>query len=200
MKRKKSGIVPQAKAINIAVAGVVFVTGVFLLCFSQLLESRDIFVVAGMSILVGAAKMFGYFSNDMYRLAFQFDFATGLFMSAIGVLVIVFPTSAAVFMPLLLGIYVMLDGMQKIQIALDAKKFGISKWPLILSTSIVLSLVGILAAVSVLKELAEPHVLCGAALLADGCENIWITAYTVRVRATKKNLLDMLEEKEDDNE
>ena len=39
---------------------------------------------------------------------------------------------------------------------------------------------------------------CAVALAADGCENAWVSSYTVRVRATKKNLLDLLEE--DDNE
>ena len=198
MKKKKLGIVPQAKFINVGGAGVVFLTGLDLLIFPGQLNVTARYVVAGMCALVGAAKMLGYFSNDMYRLAFQFDFAMGLFMFVLGVLMFIFQSASENFLPLVIGLYAMIDGMQKAQIALDGKKFGISMWPLILGTALVLTLVGIATAVNILKEFAPAHIMLGVALAADGCENAWVTSYTVRVRATKKNLLDLLEE--DDNE
>jgi uncharacterized membrane protein HdeD (DUF308 family) len=142
--------------------------------------------------------MLGYFSNDMYRLAFQFDFAMGLFMFVIGVLMVIFRSASDNLLPLFIGLYTMIDGMQKAQIAIDAKKFGISMWPLILATAVVLTAVGITTAVNILKEFAAAHIMLGIALVADGCENAWITSYTVRVRATKKNLLDMLEDEDDE--
>ncbi|MBQ1223996.1 MAG: DUF308 domain-containing protein [Clostridia bacterium] len=198
MKKKKIGIVPQAKYINVGVAGIVFLTGLYLLIFPDQLSITARYVVAGMCALVGAAKMLGYFSNDMYRLAFQFDFAMGLFMFVIGVLMVVFRSASDNLLPLFIGLYTMIDGMQKAQIAIDAKKFGISMWPLILATAVVLTAVGITTAVNILKEFAAAHIMLGIALVADGCENAWITSYTVRVRATKKNLLDMLEDEDDE--
>lgn len=198
MRKKKIGIVPQAKYINVGVAGIVFLTGLYLLIFPGQLTITARYVVAGMCALVGAAKMLGYFSNDMYRLAFQFDFAMGLFMFVIGVLMVVFRSASDNLLPLFIGLYTMIDGMQKTQIAIDAKKFGISMWPLILATAIVLTAVGITTAVNILKEFAAAHIMLGIALVADGCENVWITSYTVRVRATKKNLLDMLEGEDDE--
>jgi uncharacterized membrane protein HdeD (DUF308 family) len=198
MKRKKIGIVPQAKYINVGVAGIVFLTGLYLLIFPDQLSITARYVVAGMCALVGAAKMLGYFSNDMYRLAFQFDFAMGLFMFVIGVLMVIFRSASDNLLPLFIGLYTMIDGMQKAQIAIDAKKFGISMWPLILATAVVLTAVGITTAVNILKEFAAAHIMLGIALVADGCENAWITSYTVRVRATKKNLLDMLEDEDDE--
>ena len=198
MRKKKIGIVPQTKYINVGVAGVVFLTGLYLLIFPDQMSATARYVVAGMCALVGAAKMLGYFSNDMYRLAFQFDFAMGLFMFVIGVLMVIFPSASDNLLPLFIGLYTMIDGMQKAQIAIDAKKFGISMWPLILATAIVLTAVGITTAVNILKEFAPAHIMLGVALVADGCENVWITSYTVRVRATKKNLLDMLEDEDDE--
>lgn len=198
MKRKKIGIVPQAKFINVGVAGVVFLTGLYLLIFPGQLNVTARYVVAAMCVLVGAAKMLGYFSNDMYRLAFQFDFAMGLFMFVLGILMFVFSTASETFLPLVIGLYAMIDGMQKAQIAIDGKKFGISMWPLILGTAVVLAVIGIATAVNILKEFSPAHIMLGIALAADGCENVWVTSYTVRVRATKKNLLELLEEDEND--
>lgn len=198
MRKMKKGIVPQAKYINVGVACVVFLVGLYLLIFPDQMSVTVRYVVAGMCALVGAAKMLGYFSNDLYRLAFQFDFATGLFMFVIGVLMFIFPSASDTLLPLFIGLFTMIDGMQKTQIAIDAKKFGISKWPIILATALVLAVVGIVTAVNILKEFAPAHIMLGIALVADGCENVWITSYTVRVRAKKKNLLDLLEGEEDE--
>ncbi len=196
MKGKKFGIVPQAKGINIGVAGIVFLTGLYLLIFPGQMNVTARYVVAGMCVLVGAAKMLGYFSNDMYRLAFQFDFAMGLFMFVLGVLMFIFPSASENFLPLVIGLYAMIDGMQKAQIAIDAKKFGISMWPIILATAIVLAAAGILTAINILRNFAPDHIMLGLALAIDGLNSAWVTSYTVRVRATKKNLLDMLDEEE----
>ncbi|MBR4941751.1 MAG: hypothetical protein IKZ19_07120, partial [Clostridia bacterium] len=86
----------------------------------------------------------------------------------------------------------------KAQIAIDGKKFGISMWPLILATAIVVAGAGIATAVNILKEFAPAHIMLGIALVVDGLENVWVTSYTVRVRATKKKFLDMLEEENDE--
>ncbi|MBQ5973759.1 MAG: DUF308 domain-containing protein [Oscillospiraceae bacterium] len=194
MKKRKFGIVPQAKVINIVVAGLVFAAGLFFLLFPEEGRVARRYVLGVMCLIIGCAKMLGYFSNDMYRLAFQFDFAMGAFMAIIGGIILGVTAPAERLVPVLLGIYLILDAAQKVQIALDARRFGIEKWLLILITASVLTAVCVAAAVCVFYEFANVQTVLAVALMADGCENAWITAYTVRVRATKKNLLDLLEE------
>ena len=41
--------------------------------------------------MYGAEKIIGYFSRDMYRLAFQFDLALGIFVAIIGVILLLRP-------------------------------------------------------------------------------------------------------------
>ena len=76
----------------------------------------------------------------------------------------------------------------KTQTAFDAKKFGIHKWFIVLITAVLLVGVGIMALVAPYAENLSQFVLLAVSLMVDGLVSIWITAYTVRVRAKKKNL------------
>ena len=94
----------------------------------------DFGTLIGIFMLVfGAVKLVGYFSKDLFRLAFQHDMASGLLMAVIGVFVLFKPEDAANNIHRILAVLAIADGLLKIQIALDSKKFGINLWWLILS-------------------------------------------------------------------
>ena len=76
----------------------------------------------------------------------------------------------------------------KLQTAFDAKKFGIARWLVILLTAILMVGVGIVGLLASYLEQISQLIVLDVALMLDGLVNIWITAYTVRIRAKKKNL------------
>jgi len=88
--------------------------------------------------------------------------------------------------PVIMGIYFMIDGIMKIQTAVDAKRFGVRSWWLILVSAIVTGGIGILLLVNPFESAVALTVLLGITLLADGISNIWIAAYTVK--AIKKEV------------
>ena len=55
-------------------------------------------------VLFGAIKIIGYFSKDLYRLAFQFDLSLGLMLAVLGVIILRNPDQAMSFLCLMLGI------------------------------------------------------------------------------------------------
>lgn len=185
---KKFDIVKQAKIINIIIYSFMAVTGLFLLLFSGLTAVQEVIIISVLCILVGSAKILGYFSNDLYRLAFQFDFATGLFLIIIGIIFLVTGLQDPQSNEKMFGIYVFIDGLLKLQIAFDAKKFGINKWFVILLTAILLVGIGIMTLLAPYTKQLSQFILTIVAMILDGLVNIWITAYTVRIRAKKKNL------------
>ena len=77
------------------------------------------------SIVFGIIKLMGYFSKDVYRLAFQFDLALGIAMIVLGAVEVIRPRLLLGLLPVVLGIIVLVDGLFKIQTALDSKRFGL---------------------------------------------------------------------------
>ena len=81
--------------------------------------------------------------------------------------------------------------------SLDARRFGMKSWGVILGTALGLGVAGAFAAAALQAELVRALFLVGFALAMDGVENCWITAYTVRIRAKKKNISDIFGIEED---
>ena len=145
-------------------------------------------VVGVASIIIGVTGIYGYFSNDMYRLAFQLDFALGIFNVIFGILLIINPVQLAVLLPTAISILTLLDGGNKSQMALEGKNFGISKWYLVLLSAILEIAAGIVLILWAYHEL-DVRAWMGIAMGLVGVTNFWTTMYTVRVRNTTHRIL-----------
>jgi len=185
---EKYDIVKQAKISNLIIYSFMVAVGLVMLIFREIPTNVETIILSVLCILVGGAKILGYFSNDLYRLAFQFDLAIGLFLAIIGVLTLIVGSKDPLGTVRLFGIYIFIDGLLKLQTAFDAKKFGIARWLVILLTAILMVGVGIVGLLASYLEQISQLIVLDVSLMLDGLVNIWITAYTVRIRAKKKNL------------
>ena len=189
--RGNNAVIRSAKIINIISASLMLVAGVLLMTINSMEEILAQRIMLGILFgLTGGAKIFGFFSNDLYRLAFQYDFAVGIFCELLALLLILSPAQNYDVLYLLLVVYVLFDALLKVQMSLDARQFGMKSWGLILGTALGLGASGAFAAAALQAELVRALFLVGFALALDGVENCWITAYTVRIRAKKKNFSD----------
>lgn len=129
-KQEISSVIPM----RIAKTGYVILSLVLCLMGLVLIVNRDISVrqlglVCGAVFLAfGVVKLVGYFSRDLFRLAFQYDLEFGILMAVMGLLTLLHPGSMTGMACAALGILVLADALFKIRITLDARKFGIAAW------------------------------------------------------------------------
>lgn len=194
MKRENIGLVMSAKIVNIIFGSLMSISGILLIILTELdtVLAQRIFLGILLA-LCGVAKLLGYFSNDLYRLAFQHDLAVGAYCIVLSLVAVFTPEEKFGVLPLLITLYVLFDGLLKLQMAFDARGFGMKSWSLILITAVILFATAMFAGASLLADLFRPMLAVGLALLLDGIENTWITAHTVRIRSKKKNLTDQIE-------
>lgn len=138
-------------------------------------------VLGAAMILFGAVKLVGYCSRDLYRLAFQYDLGFGLLLIALGALVLARPAQVLDFLFTALGVAVLTDGLYKVQIALDAHRFGISTWWLTLILAIATVGVGLALVFRPWDSVRLLTILLGAALLAEGILNLCVAVSTVKI-------------------
>ena len=117
-------------------------------------------------IVFGAVKVAGYLSRDLFRLAFQYDLAFGVLLIALGIVTLTHPGETIGFLCVVYGILVLSDGLFKVQIAVDAKRFGIDRWWAILLAA---ACAGVLT------------MLLGASLFLDGVMNLLVALLTVKI-------------------
>ena len=132
-------------------------------------------------ILFGAVKLVGYCSRDLYRLAFQYDLGFGLLLIALGVLVLLRPAEVRDFLLTALGIAVLTDGLYKVQIAVDAKRFGVSAWWLTLVLAVAAGTGGLALVFRPWDSARLLTILLGAALVAEGILNLCVAISTVKI-------------------
>ena len=139
-------------------------------------------IAAGCVMIVfGVVKMIGYFSRDLFRLAFQYDLATGILMLLLGCLLLIAPERMLKVLCTVWGILILSDGLFKVQISVDAQQFGLRHWWLILSVAIVSALFGALLIFRPAESVRVMTVILGLSWLMDGILNISTVLCAVRI-------------------
>ena len=132
-------------------------------------------------ILFGIVRIIGYFSRDLFRLAFQYDLAFGLLLLVLGVITIWKAEDFMIFISIVLGIYVLADGLLKVQIALDSRVFGIKYWWMILIAAVAAGTIGCILMIRPSGSAMVLAVLLGWCLLAEGILNLVTVLLAVRI-------------------
>ena len=132
-------------------------------------------------IVFGIVKLVGYFSRDLFRLAFQFDLELGILLLVLGLIVLIRPDDLMSFICIALGISILTDGLFKVQIALDSKRFGIKSWWVILALAVVAGTIGVFLIFRSAKSAQFLTVLLGVSILAEGILNLYTVISTVLI-------------------
>lgn len=132
-------------------------------------------------IVFGAVKLIGYFSRDLFRLAFQYDLASGILLILLGSALLISPDRMSAVFGTLWGILILADSLLKLQISLDARRFGLTRWWLILTGAGISALFGILLLFRPSESLRVMTVLFGLSCLADGVLNLGTVLCAVRI-------------------
>ena len=132
-------------------------------------------------IVFGIVKLVGYFSRDLFRLAFQFDLELGILLLVLGLIVLIRPDDLMSIICIALGISILTDGLFKVQIALDSKRFGIKSWWVILALAVVAGTIGVFLIFRSAKSAQFLTVLLGVSILAEGILNLYTVISTVLI-------------------
>ena len=181
MKMRSVAPMRIAKYGYIVMAAAFCVIGLLLMIFPET-STQVICCTLGIAMLCfGVIKLIGYFSRDLFRLAFQFDLEFGILLTALGLIVLLRPAGAMSFLFVALGISILTDGLFRIRIAMDAKTFGVRSWWLLLMLAIVTAVVGLLLVFHPLKSAQWMTVLLGMSLFAEGVLNLSVAVSTVKI-------------------
>lgn len=132
-------------------------------------------------IAYGIIKVVGYCSEDLYCLAFQYDLACGLFLIVLGAILLCRSAALIPYLSVGLGALVLLDGLLTIQTSKDARQFGLRTWQILLITSVIAAVFGVLLIVRPFHSQLAAHVVAGGTLLAEGLKNHCVVIFTVRI-------------------
>lgn len=172
----------RAAKIGYIVMSVFFcIIGIWMIVYPQI-SMQVMAKVLGMGLLLfGCIRLIGYLSKDLFRLAFQYDLEFGILLILLGLIVLIKPGNVVNFIFIAIGIAVFTEGLFKVQIALDAKRFGIETWWLIFALAVVTALAGGVIMFRPAAGAQMMTVLLGISLLTEGILNFCVVLSTVKI-------------------
>lgn len=129
----------------------------------------------------GLIRLVGYFSKDLYRLAFQYDLPLGIMLIVLGIIMLTRPESLMTFICISVGLYILADSLFRMHISLEAKRFGISRWWLILSVAFIAAVCGLLLLIRPGGGSRVLVILLGISLLAEGIMSLFTALTAVKI-------------------
>lgn len=176
-------LVRCAKTGNIVSGTAFFILGVILMLYPEASLRWLSRAIGTVMLASGIIRLVGYFSKDLYYLAFQFDFALGILSILFGAILVFKPTLFISTVQIIMGVFALVNGLFALQTAMDSKKFGMRYWWILLAFSVVSSVTGLVLIISPLKTAAAVITLTGITLLIAGADKIFVSIYTI---VTKK--------------
>ena len=176
-------VVPMrtAKIGTVSVSLALCALGIFLIACPNVSVAALGVICGALMIAFGVVRLVGYFSKDLYRLAFQYDLATGILLVALGCVLLVHPGGLLNFLCVALGLFILADGLFKIQIAVDSKRFGLKEWWLILTVALVTGAFGMLLMLRPAGGSKWLMILFGVSLLFEGILNLCTALTAVKI-------------------
>ena len=174
-------LVKEAKRAYMILSGIFMLVGLCLTIWPEISIVTFCCVLGGLCVIYGIIRLVGYFSKDQDRLAFQFDLALGIFVLVFGIILLFHPRPIIALLPVVIGLYIAIDSVFKLQTALDAKRFGMPRWWLMLILAIVAGGFGILLVFNPFEGAALFMRLIGITLIIDGIQNLWAALALVKV-------------------
>ena len=145
-----------------------------------------------MLIAYGCIKIVGYFSKDYYCLAFQFDLAFGILLIAVGAIIIARREQVVNLIFAIFGILTLADALFKIQMSMDAKRFGLSLWWRILVVAVLTGILGVLLLIRPFDAAEIMMILVGVSFLFEGILNLCVAIDTIKILENRRpDIIDM---------
>lgn len=192
MKNRSITPMRTAKWGYILISIVLSLVGVLMIVNPEI-SGKTISIILGCILIAfGIIKVIGYFSKDLFRLAFQYDLQLGVITSLLGIVVVVRSESVLNILFVLIGIWIIVDCAFKMQTALEAKKFGISSWWVNMLFSVISGLLGLMMVFSTTAFEGWLIRLFGLLLLAEGIRNLLTAVTCIKiVKYQKPDIIDI---------
>lgn len=173
--------------MQVAKYGYIFISAVFclagvLILFAPAPQPDAVGLFFGIALLAfGVIKLVGYFSRDLFRLAFQNDLQFGILLMILGAVTLARRENVVDFICTAYGISMVADGLFRVRTSLEAKRFGIHSWWLTMSLSILNGIMGILIIAWPQTAIVIAQMLLGFCLIVEGGLNLSVAISMVKI-------------------
>ena len=162
----------RVRWIYLFLSAILIGIGVCLLMWQEVSISMACYIVAAGAGIFGLVKLVTYFVRHVESMVEQYDFSLGLVCLMIAAVLVLQPPQLLALIPQVLGGYILLDSIFKLQVALDARRLGSGGWLLMLLAVFFCGAWGVSLIAQPAMLVPYEDTLLAGGLIADGALNL----------------------------
>jgi len=174
-------LIRAAKTGYLVLAALFSIMGVAMLTWPDITPDMISWGAGAVFAGFGVVRIIGHCSRDPYGLAFEHDPVLGILAIALSVALMLRRNMAVNLLALVLGVEMVADNLFKIQTALEARRFGLATWWLLLALAIAAVVAGILLIVCPFQGMRAWVRVIGAAMLSQGLISFCVALCAIRI-------------------
>ena len=148
--------------------------GVVLLVWTDTTLAVLCTVFGGVLLIYGAVTIVGFFLHDNALGTFRLELLLGILAAALGVLFLLRPVFLLSIVPVILGVYIIIDSLVNLKRALELYRLEYPRW----WAALILSLLGAALGGIILRNPFQTQILLfqviGAVFIYTGLSDLWV--------------------------
>lgn len=151
------------------------------------------YVIGSVTVAYGLWRIYRFVTHREERYV-TVGLFVGIVALALGLCLFIKPEIFSSILPMILGLYLVFDGMVKLQAAFDIKRDGYEKWGILLLLALLMIALGVVIILNPFDSATVLVAFIGASMVVDGAINLWnaIVVYQ-HLKALKKAAKEVVE-------
>ena len=160
--------------LSFVLAAVLYIIlGLVLFIWPGISATVICYAFGGVLLAYGVVTVVSFFLRDSRQGSFVFELFLGIVAAALGLLFLIRPVIVASVLPVILGLFIVVDGLINLKRAMELRRMEYVRWNIPLSLSVVSVLLGLLILFRPFLA-AEALVMgVGAVLIYEGVSDLW---------------------------
>ena len=177
----------KLKLAYIAMSVVLFGVGLCLVIWPEQFASVFCYILGSLALVFGVIELVIFFLKDISGVPYGYRLIIGLLSSIFGLILLLKPDSGAVFFSMLVGVFIIIDSVIKLQASFEMKSLGAVRWWVNLLLALISAILGVLLVVNPFETAMFLLVFMGISLMVDAIENICTVIFISLVGKNAKN-------------
>lgn len=150
------------------------VLGVLTIIWPRISAVAVCYILGAVCIGTGIYEIVRYFKLGFVGLFFRYDLALGIFSILAGILLVIHPLGAAAFLPIVVGIYIVMGSIFDIQVSVEMRRIGIGNWVLSLVLGIIGTIFAFFLILNPFDGISVLMIYIGISLIIGSIQNLYI--------------------------
>jgi len=163
---------------SVCISVLLIILGIFMICRPGITIETLVLALGYILIVDGIIHVISYFSLDNVDRVFNYELAQAAIDIIMGFVLICNTPSFALILPICIGIWIVMDGIMKAQIALNIR--GISNWGIMFTMSLISIALGFAMIFNPGVSLNVILKLCGCVLILVQIFSLYDSFYILR--------------------